>query len=151
MGISKRSYEIISHALWQMKFPPDVEVDGFLIELQKARDEVSEALSAPPAVSPADAGVENQRDDVVPGEMYCAKCNFKLLRRTLNYAAGNIGAGTSETELCPNGCGNLWPVTWKKLAYEQGEQIEFLAKENAELREARASHPRRQRRWICPD
>lgn len=48
-----------------------------------------------------------------PGVMRCAKCSFRLIRNVLYVASGTVGAGTSETEPCPNGCGPLWPVTWK--------------------------------------
>lgn len=51
-----------------------------------------------------------------PGQMRCAKCKFELSRRTLFALSGTVGAGTSETEPCPNGCGPLWPVTWEQEA-----------------------------------
>lgn len=51
-----------------------------------------------------------------PGQMRCAKCKFELTRRTMYVQSGTIGAGTSETEPCPNGCGPLWPVTWEQEA-----------------------------------
>ena len=51
-----------------------------------------------------------------PGQMRCAKCKFELTRRTLFVQSGTVGAGTSETEPCPNGCGPLWPVTWEQEA-----------------------------------
>lgn len=51
-----------------------------------------------------------------PGQMRCAKCKLELTRRTLFVQSGAIGAGSSETEPCPNGCGPLWPVTWEQEA-----------------------------------
>ncbi len=72
-------------------------------------------------------------DDVVEGEMHCAKCKFRLSRRTL-YMNG-IGHGTNETEPCPNGCGPLWPVTWRMLATELGERLEEYFTELVVLRE----------------
>ena len=51
-----------------------------------------------------------------PGQMRCAKCKFELTRRTLFVQSGTVGAGSSETEPCPNGCGPLWPVTWEQEA-----------------------------------
>lgn len=51
----------------------------------------------------------------VPGMMHCAKCNFTLTRRTICAQSGDVGTGSNETETCPNGCGPLWPYTWRKL------------------------------------
>jgi len=79
-------------------------------------------------------------DHIVPGEMHCAKCKFKLFRKVLNVAMGAVGMGTNETEPCPNGCGPLWPVTWKQLAYDQGEQINKLWDENKILKSALGYH-----------
>lgn len=59
-----------------------------------------------------------QRSDVVPGRMTCARCKFSLIRTTLNVTTGVAGAGDSNTEPCPNGCGPLWPVTWEQAARE---------------------------------
>jgi hypothetical protein len=70
------------------------------------------------------------------GEMRCAKCKFKLFRRTLYVKSGAIGPGTNETEPCPNGCGPLWPVTWKEAAWEMGDRLEAMF---AELQAARAT------------
>lgn len=36
--------------------------------------------------------------------------------------SGTTGAGDNKTEPCPNGCGPLWPVTWKQWAKEMDEQ-----------------------------
>lgn len=63
------------------------------------------------------------RQDIVPGLMHCAKCNFSLTRRTLYVQSGNVGSGTSETEPCPNGCGPLWPYTWKQLCNDYEERL----------------------------
>lgn len=64
-----------------------------------------------------------ERKDIVPGMMYCAKCKFCLTRRTLYVQSGNVGSGTNETEPCPNGCGPLWPVTWKMLCDDYEERL----------------------------
>lgn len=56
--------------------------------------------------------------DLVPGVVRCAKCAFQLQRTNLYMGDGTTGPGSSETEPCPNGCGPLWPVTWKQWAEE---------------------------------
>ena len=58
------------------------------------------------------------RPDLVPGVVRCAKCSFQLHRTNLHMSNGTTSAGNSETEPCPNGCGPLWPVTWKQWAEE---------------------------------
>ena len=75
-----------------------------------------------------------ERKELVPGVMRCAKCNLQLIMTNLNLSSGTASAGGSETEPCPNGCGPLWPVTWKQWATEQTELAErfFLEKQNAE-------------------
>ena len=57
-----------------------------------------------------------EKTDLVPGVVHCARCNFRLNRVTLYMGNGAIGPGGSETEQCPNGCGPMWPVTWKQEA-----------------------------------
>lgn len=72
------------------------------------------------------AGLQAMKEEVsrlrlesfVPGKIYCAKCNFSLLRTNLYMGSGTTGPGDSKTEPCPNGCGPLWPVTWEKEARE---------------------------------
>lgn len=69
------------------------------------------------AVAPtAAAEALTRTQDVVPGRMRCAKCQFELTRVTLCVSTGEAGAGGNETEPCPNGCGPLWPVTWEQEA-----------------------------------
>ena len=68
--------------------------------------------------SPVDQPVRPQRADVVPGVVHCARCDFRLVRKTLYMLSGTVGAGDSDTEPCPNGCGPLWPVTWEQEARE---------------------------------
>lgn len=75
--------------------------------------------TAPPA-----AQMQQGRADLVPGVMRCAKCAFQLVRTNLYVATGTVGAGDSKTEPCPNGCGPLWPVTWKMWAEEGWAQAE---------------------------
>lgn len=86
----------------------------------------------------AEAEVERLRADVFrPGVMRCAKCQFRLIRNVLYAQTGDIGVGTSETEPCPNGCGPLWPVTWKDECKEADrcwdQQVERAVKAEADL------------------
>lgn len=73
-------------------------------------------------------------DQFVPGVMHCAKCKFQLTKRVLCMGSGTIRAGDNKTEPCPNGCGPLWPVTWKQADDENQEIIGRLCDENRELR-----------------
>lgn len=75
----------------------------------------------------------DQRSDLVPGIVRCAKCSFQLHRTNLYLQSGTVGAGDSKTEPCPNGCGPLWPVTWETWAREGWAEAERLHLENAAL------------------
>lgn len=81
----------------------------------------------------------------VPGVMHCAKCNFQLIKSVLNMHRGTVTAGDSNPELCPNGCGPLWRVSWEKYAndhYEDGvKTFEKLRATEAELEAARKQEP----------
>jgi hypothetical protein len=61
---------------------------------------------------------------LVPGVMYCAKCDFTLTRTNLYVNHGTTGPGHSKSEPCPNGCGPLWPMTWEKQAAEWYRELE---------------------------
>lgn len=82
----------------------------------------------------------NSRNDelrssvIAPGIMRCAGCGLVLTKNNLNMSAGTVTAGDSKSEPCPNGCGPLWPVTWKEQALEMRDDSEkwFL-----ELQESR--------------
>ncbi len=76
---------------------------------------------------------QEQRSDLVPGIVRCAKCAFQLHRTNLYLQSGTIGAGDSKTEPCPNGCGPLWPVTWETWAREGWAEAERLHLEMAAL------------------
>ena len=67
-----------------------------------------------------------ERSDLVPGRMRCAKCSFALTRINLYVNHGTTGAGGNETEPCPNGCGPLWPVTWKQEAADTDKKLEHF-------------------------
>lgn len=61
---------------------------------------------------------------IAPGVMRCAGCGFVLTKNNINMSAGTITAGDSKTEPCPNGCGPLWPITWKENALESRDDSE---------------------------
>lgn len=73
---------------------------------------------------------------IVPGVMHCAKCKFVLTRRTLNVNCGTVSDGNNKTEPCPNGCGPLWPYTWKQMAESYGERLEKQFDEIQKLKAA---------------
>ncbi|MGX5099923.1 ead/Ea22-like family protein [Enterobacter cloacae] len=72
---------------------------------------------------------------IAPGIMRCAGCGFVLTKNSINMAAGTIAAGNSKTEPCPNGCGPLWPVTWKEQAIEMRDSSEQWFEELLEARQ----------------
>ncbi|WP_145601646.1 hypothetical protein [Yersinia frederiksenii] len=55
---------------------------------------------------------------LVPGVLHCAKCKFQLTKTNLYFNSGTTGPGDNKTEPCPNGCGPLWPVTWRQWAFD---------------------------------
>ncbi|EMX8598082.1 hypothetical protein AAH223_004888 [Enterobacter hormaechei] len=61
---------------------------------------------------------------IAPGVMRCAGCGFVLTKNNISMSAGTITAGDSKTEPCPNGCGPLWPVTWKEQAIQMRDDSE---------------------------
>lgn len=77
---------------------------------------------------------------IVPGMMYCAKCKFVLTRTNLYVNSGTTGSGDNKTEPCPNGCGPLWPYTWKQMAESYGERLEQQFEEIQSLKEAARQH-----------
>lgn len=85
------------------------------------------------SAQPSPGGQGDQRSDLVPGIVRCAKCQFQLVRSNLNMYDGTVTAGDSKTEPCPNGCGPLWPVTWETWAREGWAEAERLHLENAAL------------------
>lgn len=76
----------------------------------------------------------NPEGAIVPGMMHCAKCKFVLTRKTLHINYGMTSAGDNKTEPCPNGCGPLWPYTWKMMAESYGETLEKQFDEIKELK-----------------
>ncbi|WP_082844830.1 ead/Ea22-like family protein [Enterobacter genomosp. O] len=72
---------------------------------------------------------------IAPGIMRCAGCGFVVTKNSINMNAGTITAGDSKTEPCPNGCGPLWPVTWKEQAIEMRDSSEQWFEELQEVRQ----------------
>lgn len=83
---------------------------------------LAQRLAAPAATTTPD-----ERKDLVPGVMRCAKCEFQLVRQVLAVNLGEVFAGDSKTEPCPNDCGPLWPVTWKQYAEQAMDAAESMA------------------------
>lgn len=52
-----------------------------------------------------------------PGVLRCAKCDFRLIKTTLNLADGEAYAN-NEPDRCPNCDVPMWRVTWKDEAKE---------------------------------
>lgn len=52
------------------------------------------------------------RQDRAPGQMRCPRCNFHLVLSALS-------DGGAQSEPCLNGCGPLWPITWREEAQER--------------------------------
>ena len=68
--------------------------------------------------APVEANTVNRKpneDLCVPGRMRCAKCAL--------ITSGGYSANPSN---CPNGCGPMWPVTWKELAFELSDTNKTL-------------------------
>lgn len=133
---------IIDPSAWAL------DADGYSVEQISAGAALTKADAVlslfPEGRAEQDRGgeVERLRADVFrPGVMRCAKCQFRLIRNVLYAQTGNIGVGTSETEPCPNGCGPLWPVTWKDECKEADkcwdQQVERAVKAEADLSTAR--------------
>ncbi|EMY8986215.1 ead/Ea22-like family protein [Salmonella enterica] len=97
---------------------------------------------------------EQQSAIIAPGIMRCAGCGFVLTKNSINMAAGTITAGDSKTEPCPNGCGPLWPVTWKEQAIQMRDDSEqwFLELQQAKNRIAQLEardEPKFVKCWSC--
>ena len=44
---------------------------------------------------------------------HCAKCKFRLSKRSINVDVDTMAAGDNTAELCPNGCGQLYPIAYQ--------------------------------------
>lgn len=62
----------------------------------------------------------------VPGLWRCAKCNFRLVQKTLNADSGTVTSNDVPGTKCPNDGSPMWRVTWKERALEAEEQLDSL-------------------------
>jgi len=77
--------------------------------------------------------------NLVPGIMYCAKCNFRLVRKNLYMQSGTVGPGNSKTETCPNGCGPLWPISWEQEARKGYNLLDSCHRELENIKQEKQS------------
>ena len=71
---------------------------------------------------------------IAPDILRCTECSFVQTKNIISVTADTITTGNSESEPCPNGCGQLQPVTWKALAI----QLMFTTKQGvSDLLEAK--------------
>lgn len=89
-----------------------------VVRLFSSPDEAAEELAK------GETALAQGQADRVPGMMRCAKCSFVLVRNVLHAQSGAITAGGNETEPCPNGCGPLWPMTWRQHAEDMAARCE---------------------------
>ncbi|HCB2065842.1 MULTISPECIES: hypothetical protein [Klebsiella pneumoniae complex] len=68
---------------------------------------------------------ELESSGIAPGILRCSECSFVQTKNIISVTADIITTVESESEPCPNGCGQLQPVTWKALAI----QLMFTAKQ----------------------
>ncbi|MHA3496367.1 hypothetical protein [Yersinia enterocolitica] len=80
--------------------------------LEKAADHITSIESQLETARKRITELENAA--LVPGVLHCAKCNFQLSKTNLYMKSGTTGPGDNKSEPCPNGCGPLWPDTWKR-------------------------------------
>lgn len=77
---------------------------------------------------------ELESSGVAPGILRCTECSFVLTENIISVTADTITTVEIEPEPCPNGCGQLQPVTWKALAIH----LMFTTKQGvSDLREAK--------------
>lgn len=119
-------------------------VIGLRSQLRRVLDERNAARTALSASEARAVAAEKriyelEKSLLVPGVMECAKCHFYLVRTNLYVNDGTYGPGDNKTEPCPNGCGPLWPVTWKQQADEMMARCEMASARIAELEAALAA------------
>ncbi|WP_435321115.1 hypothetical protein [Klebsiella pneumoniae] len=77
---------------------------------------------------------ELESSGVAPGILRCTECSFVQTKNIISVTADTISTVESESEPCPNGCGQLQPVTWKALVI----QLMFTTKQGlSDLQEAK--------------
>ncbi|MDK1885855.1 hypothetical protein MKR03_06745 [Klebsiella sp. K5-210] len=77
---------------------------------------------------------ELESSGVAPGILRCTECSFVQTKNIISLTVDTITTVESESEPCPNGCGQLQPITWKALAI----QLMFTTKQGlSDLLEAK--------------
>ncbi|HHO3538558.1 TPA: hypothetical protein ACRRGA_000211 [Klebsiella pneumoniae] len=77
---------------------------------------------------------ETESSGIASGILRCTECSFVQTKNIISVTADTITTGISEQEPCPNGCGQLQPVTWKALVI----QLMFTTKQGlSDLQEAK--------------
>ncbi|VFZ02213.1 MULTISPECIES: hypothetical protein [Klebsiella pneumoniae complex] len=77
---------------------------------------------------------ETESSGIASGILRCTECSFVQTKKIISVTADTITTGISEPEPCPNGCGQLQPVTWKALVI----QLMFTTKQGlSDLQEAK--------------
>ncbi|GKK08843.1 MULTISPECIES: ead/Ea22-like family protein [Klebsiella pneumoniae complex] len=77
---------------------------------------------------------ETESSGIASGILRCTECSFVQTKNIISVTADTITTGISEPEPCPNGCGQLQPVTWKALVI----QLMFTTKQGlSDLQEAK--------------
>ncbi|MCP9027634.1 hypothetical protein [Klebsiella sp. SWET4] len=61
---------------------------------------------------------ETESSGTAPGILRCTECSFVQTKNIISVTADTITTVEIEPEPCPNGCGQLQPVTWKALAIQ---------------------------------
>lgn len=122
------------------------ELNDTIAALQDERDEAKEMVGVSAnlslrSIKHAEAveaeNVELRKIVHVPGQWRCAKCKFVVHKMVMCASTGNVGLkADTKTEPCPNGCGPLWPVTWKEDAFQCGER---LVEQHDKIKELEAS------------
>lgn len=127
----------------------DDQLAALRLNLQAKVDGRVETLNDLLLLQLIDQVLSKRRADIAPGVMRCAKCEFQLIRQSLNVNVGTVTAGGSHSEPCPNGCGPLWPVTWREQALEASKAAEAM------FERAKAAEDRLAQNWavgeLTPD
>ncbi|EPS6961209.1 ead/Ea22-like family protein [Klebsiella aerogenes] len=99
------------------------------VEVEHYTDQLIEALEK---AQQRNAKLESS--GTAPGILRCTECSFVQTKNIISVTADTITTVEIEPEPCPNGCGQLQPVTWKALAI----QLMFTTKQGlSDLLEAK--------------
>lgn len=126
--------------LWQDEVSPD-NILALVEALEKAHQQIVELQQGyendphiHEIIDLKEHIAELDSSGIAPGIMRCTECSFVQTKNIINVTADTITTGISEPEPCPNGCGQLQPVTWKALAI----QLMFTTKQGlSDLLEAK--------------